>query len=39
VYSNTFSIISEKQAKREGIDDQDYHDEHYSGRGGGLRDT
>ena len=31
--------ISKKQAKREGIDDQDYHDEEYSGRGGGLRDT
>ena len=31
--------ISKKQATREGIDDQDYHDEHYTGRGGGLKDT
>ncbi len=30
---------SKKQAKREGIDDQDYHEEEYTGKGGGLRDT
>ena len=30
---------SKKQAKREEIDDQEYHQEDYTGKGGGLRNT